>query len=367
MLKIEGKYNTALVYATSLEKGAIGQLTALCDQEFTRGSKLRIMPDAHAGAGSVIGTTMTISGRIVPNLVGVDIGCGMEVIRLGKCRMDFKKLDGVIRESVPSGFATRKREHRFASRADFSGLTCAKAINKEKFLKSVGTLGGGNHFIEVARDETSGDYYLIIHSGSRNPGMQAALFHQNIAGDDRPENVPFELAYLEGQKFEDYTHDIEIMQEYASLNRQAIADEILKGMKWKAESSFATIHNYLERESMVLRKGAVSAKKGETLIIPMNMRDGSLLCEGLGNPDWNYSAPHGAGRIFSRKEAKENITLTQFKQAMEGIYSTCVSRDTLDESPQEYKPMSDIVAQIGETVKIRSVLNPVYNYKAGGE
>lgn len=325
------------------------------------------MPDAHAGAGSVVGTTMTIGDRITPNLVGVDIGCGMEVVRLGKCRMDFKKLDSVIRQSVPSGFAIRKQAHHFASRADLSGLTCARAINKEKFLKSVGTLGGGNHFIEVARDETAGDYYLIIHSGSRNPGMQTALFHQKIAGDDRPEEVPFELAYLEGQKFEDYAHDVEIMQDYAALNRRAIADEILKGMKWKADSSFSTIHNYLEMETMILRKGAVSAQKGEKLIIPMNMRDGSLLCEGLGNPDWNYSAPHGAGRIFSRKEAKEKITLTQFKQAMEGVYSTSVSRDTLDESPQAYKPMSDIVAQIGETVQIRSILKPVYNFKAGGE
>lgn len=367
MLQIEGKYNSAVVYANSFEKGAIGQLTALCNQEFTQGSKLRIMPDAHAGAGCVIGTTMTISDRIVPNLVGVDIGCGMEVVKLGKCRMDFKKLDGVIRKSVPSGFGIRKQAHRFATEVNISELTCAKAINWEKFLKSIGTLGGGNHFIEVAREDPGGEYYLIIHSGSRNPGLQVATFHQNIAGEGRPENVPFELAYLEGQKFADYAHNMEIMQCYATVNRQAIADEILKGIKWKSESSFTTVHNYLDTKNMTLRKGAVSAQKGEKLIIPMNMRDGSLLCEGLGNPDWNYSAPHGAGRIFSRKEARENITLTQFKQSMDGIYSTSVSRNTIDESQQAYKPMNDIMDQIGETVKINSVLKPVYNFKAGGE
>lgn len=367
MLKIEGKYSSALVYANSLEKGAIGQLTALCNQEFMEGANLRIMPDAHAGAGCVIGTTMTISGKIVPNLVGVDIGCGMEVVKLGKCRMDFKKLDGVIRESVPSGFAMRPDPHRFLEKANITDLTCARAVNKEKVAKSLGTLGGGNHFIEVARDEADNEYYLIIHSGSRNPGLQVATFHQTIAAEDRPENVPYELAWLEGQKFADYVHDMEIMQEYAALNRKAIADEILKGMKWKAQFSFATIHNYLDTENMILRKGAVSAQKGEKLLIPMNMRDGSLLCEGLGNPDWNFSAPHGAGRIFSRKDAKEKITLTQFKEAMQGIYSTSVSRNTIDESPQAYKPMRDIVEQIGDTVKVCSILKPVYNFKAGGE
>lgn len=367
MLKIEGKYNSAIVYASSLEKGAIGQLTALCNQEFMQGAKLRIMPDAHAGAGCVVGTTMTIRDRIVPNLVGVDIGCGMEVVKLGRCRMDFKKLDGVIRKSVPSGFAMRAEPHRFSEELKLADLTCARALNKEKVMKSIGTLGGGNHFIEIARDGDGGDYYLIIHSGSRNPGLQVATFHQNIAGENRPDDVPFELAYLEGRQFADYVHDMEIMQEYADLNRKAIADEILKGMKWKALSSFTTIHNYLDTERMILRKGAVSAQKGEMLLIPMNMRDGSLLCEGLGNEDWNYSAPHGAGRIFSRKDAKDNITLTQFKQAMQGIYSTSISRNTIDESPQAYKPMRDIVDQIGDTVKICSLLKPVYNFKAGGE
>lgn len=367
MLEIKGKFNSALVYANALEKGAIGQLTALCNQEFVQGEKLRVMPDAHAGAGCVIGTTMTISDKIVPNLVGVDIGCGMEVINIGNCRMDFKKLDGVIRKSVPSGLALRKQVHRFSYDLNISELTCAKALNREKVLHSLGTLGGGNHFIELAINDDCEEYYLIIHSGSRNPGFQVATFHQNVAGKNRSEKVPFELAYLTGQNFSDYVHDMKIMQDYATTNRKAIADEILKGMKWKAHSSFTTIHNYLDTENMILRKGAVSAQKEETLIIPMNMRDGSLLCEGLGNPEWNYSAPHGAGRIFSRKDAKENITLTQFKQSMAGIYSSSISRNTIDESPQAYKPMNEIISQIGATVKIRAILKPVYNFKAGGE
>lgn len=367
MLKIEGKYNTAIVYANSLEKGAVGQLTALCNQEFMQGAKLRIMPDAHAGASCVVGTSMSIGEKIVPNLVGNDIGCGMEAVNLGQCRMDFKKLDTVIRKSVPSGFAVRKDLHRFSAEARIEDLTCAKAINPEKALHSLGTLGGGNHFIELARNGAEGDYYLIIHSGSRNPGLQVAVWHQKIAGEKRSGDVPFELAWLEGQDFADYVHDMDIMRDYAALNRKAIADEILKGMKWKAQESFTSIHNYLDTDRMILRKGAVSAEKGEKLIIPMNMRDGSLLCEGLGNPEWNYSAPHGAGRIFNRKESRENITLTQFKQAMAGVYSSTISRNTIDESPQAYKAMEDIVAQIGETVKIHAILKPVYNFKAGGE
>ena len=367
MFTINGHYATAKVYADSLEKGAIGQLTALCNLPFVEGAKLRIMPDAHAGAGCVIGTTMTVRDRIVPNLVGVDIACGMEVINLGQVRMDFPRLDAVIRTSVPSGFSQRQKPHRFADEWDISALTCARILQKDKALKSIGTLGGGNHFIEVAREEASGDFYLIIHTGSRNPGLQVAAHHQKLAGEQREPGVPYELAYLSGDRFDAYVRDMQVMREFADLNRKAIADEILKGMKWKARDSFTTLHNYLDTESMILRKGAVSAQKGERLLIPLNMRDGSLLCEGLGNPDWNFSAPHGAGRICSRTEAKNSLTLTQFKQDMEGIYSTCISRKTIDESPQAYKPMRDILAHIGDTVKVLSVLKPVYNFKAGGE
>lgn len=367
MLTISGKYNTAHVYADSLEKSAIGQLAALCNQEFVSGSKLAVMPDAHAGAGCVVGTTMTITDKIVPNLVGVDIGCGMEVVNLGKRRIDFKKLDNVIRDAVPSGFTIRKQPHRFAEQIELSELTCAKALQRDKTLLSIGSLGGGNHFIELAKDETTDEIYLVIHSGSRNPGWQTANYHQKIAGAKKPENVPYELAWLEGEDLHNYLHDMKIMQDFAAINRKAIADEIMRGMKWKALDSFTTIHNYVDVDNMIMRKGAVSAQKGERLIIPMNMADGSLLCEGLGNPDWNYSAPHGAGRVFSRKEAKENITLTQFKEAMQGIYSSSISRDTIDESPQAYKPMEAIVKQIGDTVKIRTVLKPIYNFKAGGE
>ncbi len=367
MFTVQGKYNSATVYANSLENSATGQLKALCNQEFVADSKLRIMPDAHAGAGCVVGTTMTINDKVVPNLVGVDIGCGMEVVNIGDCRVDFQKLDNVIRKSVPSGFATRKTPHRFAGELELDNLRCGKAVNRQKAMNSIGTLGGGNHFIEIAKNEISGEHFLIIHSGSRQAGLQVANYHQQIAGNKRPEGVPFELAYLTGNDFDAYVRDMNIMVAYAKLNRKAIADEILKGMKWKDRDSFTTIHNYLDSENMILRKGAVSSQRGERLLIPMNMRDGSLLCEGLGNSDWNYSAPHGAGRVFSRTDAKNQITLTQFKKDMEGIYSSCISRKTIDESPAAYKPMQDILDRICDTVKVLAILKPVYNFKAGSE
>lgn len=367
MQEITGKYNIAIAFAKNLESSAIGQLKALCDQPFSADAKLRIMPDAHAGAGCVVGTTMTLTDKVVPNLVGVDISCGMEVVNIGRPRLDWQQLDKIIRRTVPSGQKLRDKAHRFADDWNQDELKCGKILQPEKTRKAIGTLGGGNHFIEVAKNEETGDHYLIIHSGSRNPGLQVANHYQKIAGANRDENTPYELAWLAGQDFEDYVHDMEIMQAYADLNRKAMADEILKGMKWRAEDAFTTIHNYLDTENMILRKGAVSAQIGERLLIPMNMRDGSLLCEGLGNPEWNYSAPHGAGRLFSRKEAKETLTLTQFKQDMEGVFSTCVGRATIDESPAAYKPMADILSQIGETVKINAILKPLYNFKAGGE
>lgn len=367
MFEIEGKHGAARVFAKELEKSAIGQLQALCDMPFAENCKIRIMPDAHAGAGCVVGTTMTIADKIVPNLVGVDIGCGMECVNLGDIRLDGKKLDRVIRECVPTGFESRKKEHRFAEQTRLGDLTLTGSLQPDKARLSVGTLGGGNHFLEIARNDQDGDYWLVVHSGSRHPGLLVANAHQKRAGDNRQEGIPYELAWLEGQNFADYVHDMEIMQHYAMVNRKAIAQEILQGMKWKSRDSFTTIHNYLDTENMVLRKGAVSAQKGERLIIPMNMRDGSLLCEGLGNADWNFSAPHGAGRLFSRKAARENLTLTRFKEEMAGIYSSCVSRNTIDESPGAYKPMADILEQIGDTVKVVARLKTAYNYKAGGE
>lgn len=366
MFEIKGKFATAKIFAEKLENSAVGQLKALCDQEFTQGALIRIMPDAHAGSGCVVGTTMTIGDFVVPNLVGVDIGCGMHAVNIGKPRLDFNRLDKVIREKVPSGFANREKPHRFLEQCRLEELTVANAVVDDKARNSLGSLGGGNHFIEVARDEDSGDHWLIVHSGSRHIGLSVANLHQKIATDARPEDVPFNLAWLTGELKNNYLHDMNIMQGYAHLNRLAIADEILKGMKWDEEDSFATIHNYIDLENGILRKGAVSARKGERLLIPMNMRDGSVICEGLGNPDWNFSAPHGAGRLYSRTEAKGRLTLTDFKKAMKGIHSSCVSRNTLDESPGAYKPMEEILGQIGDSVKVTKKLKPVYNFKAGG-
>lgn len=365
MLEIKGKYGSLKAFAKTLDNGAIGQLNKLCEMPYSENARIRIMPDAHAGAGCVIGTTMTISDKIVPNMVGVDIGCGMECVNLGpNIIMDGKKLDTVIRNCVPTGNKTRKSMHPFADDAQLENLTVRKAISMEKAMHSVGTLGSGNHFIEISRDAQNGDYWLVIHSGSRNAGLVVAQEHQKIAGKNIADDIPYPLAWLSGEQMENYVHDMEIMQNFANLNRKAMAEEILGHMKWKAIDEFTTIHNYLDTEKMILRKGAVSAQKGERLLIPMNMRDGSIICEGLGNEDWNCSAPHGAGRLYSRTQARENLTLTQFKKDMEGIYSSCISRNTIDESPEAYKPMEEILEQIGGTVKIVTTLKPVYNYKA---
>lgn len=365
MLSISGKYATAIAYLDELEKSALGQLKAICDLELAKGCAIRVMPDAHAGVGCVIGTTMTIADKVTPNFVGVDIGCGMETINLGDCRMDFAKLDKVIRERVPCGTKERKTPHRFAQDIGLEKLSAPKIIPEKKAVHAIGTLGGGNHFIEIDVDEASGDHFLIIHSGSRNAGLQVATHHQKLAGQRELEGVPYPLAYLEGKQFEDYLNDMKIMQAYAALNRAAMADEIMKAMKWKAKDAFTTVHNCIDTDAMILRKGAVSAKKGERLLIPLNMRDGALICEGLGNPEWNSSAPHGAGRRLSRTEARASLTLTEFKRQMEGVYSTCVRPSTLDESPMAYKPAEEIVSRIGETVNIVARLTPVYNFKAG--
>lgn len=401
MIEIKGKYNTAKVFTDSLDSPSTAQLINLCNQPFTEGSVIRLMPDVHAGAGCTIGTTMTITDKIVPNLVGVDIGCGMHVVRLAEKRIDFSKLDKVIRSEIPSGMQIRKKAHPYAREWDASGLRCVRHISESRAELSIGTLGGGNHFIEIDQDDES-NLYLVIHSGSRHLGKQVAEYYQKLGYDRlnqsseadeqlliatlkregrskeinaalkkmknvKRTDIPRDLAYVECKDLEDYLHDVAIVQSYADLNRRAMAHTILKEMKLHAEDSFTTIHNYIDTEHNILRKGAVSAMEGEVLLIPINMRDGSLLCAGRGNPDWNCSAPHGAGRLMSRSEAKNHFTVSQFKKEMEGIFTTSVSADTLDESPMVYKPMEEILSQIGPTVEVQKIIRPLYNFKAGRE
>ena len=397
MKTIEGKYNQCVVYTDLITAGTIGQLTALMNQRSTAGAKIRIMPDCHEGAGCVIGTTMTVRDKVIPNLVGVDIGCGMLVVKLKEKRVDLPKLDSLIHKEVPAGFSVRKTAHKYLDKTRISELLCPMG-REERVTLSLGTLGGGNHFIELDQDD-DGSLYLVIHSGSRNLGVQVASYYQEEAwrllkDGSRPElvqekirelketgreqeiesaireirsteePVPHELAYCEGELFDRYIHDMKITQEYAHWNRFAIAETILSGMKLHETESFESVHNYIDTESMILRKGACSAREGERLIIPINMRDGSLICTGKGNPEWNFSAPHGAGRLMSRSEARQSFTVSAFKKQMEGIYSTTVNKETLDECPMAYKPMEEIVRNIGDTVTIDCVIRPMYNFKA---
>lgn len=366
MIEITGKHATAKIFTDSIETSAEGQIKALCEQGFVSGSQIRIMPDVHAGKGCTIGTTMTIKDKVCPNLVGVDIGCGMETVKLKNKRVNLPQLDSFIRQNIPSGRDVRNRAHRSHGRIDIYALRCIKKIDVRRAAESLGTLGGGNHFIEIDKD--ADDLYLIIHTGSRNLGLRVAEYYQKkayqAAGGREQTDIPYELAYLTGQDLEDYLHDMSIMQDYAKLNRQIIKEVILDGMKLKEDGSFSTIHNYIDIEAGILRKGAVSAKQGEKLLIPINMRDGSLICTGLGNPDWNYSAPHGAGRLMSRTEAEASFTVSAFKKEMEGIYTTSVGKETLDECPMAYKSMDDIVKYIADTVQIDQVIKSIYNFKA---
>lgn len=366
MIEITGKYNTALVYTDNLEPSAAGQIKAFCDMEYSYGSKLRIMPDVHAGKGCTIGTTMTVTDKIVPNIVGVDIGCGMLTVKLKEKRLELPKLDSFIRQNIPFGRNVRERAHRSHGRIDIYELECVKKIDTRRAKESIGTLGGGNHFIEI---DTDGDsLYLVIHTGSRNLGLRVAEYYQktayNACGGRAQSEIPYELAFLEGDSMQSYLHDMELMQRFAALNRTVIKEVIVDRLKLHEEESFETIHNYIDTDNMILRKGAVSASKGERLLIPMNMRDGSLLCTGLGNSDWNCSAPHGAGRLMNRRDAEQSFTLSQFKKSMEGIFTTSVSKDTIDESPFVYKPMEEILKNISETVKVDKILKPIYNFKA---
>jgi len=369
MFELQGTYNTAKIFTDNAEASAIAQIQHLLDQPFVAGSQIRVMPDCHQGHGCTIGMTMTITDKVVPNFVGIDIGCGMCCALLKDKRIDLNQLDKAVRQSIPAGFKIRSTPHYLANEhLDWMGaLKCVKHVDTNRATLSIGTLGGVNHFIELGQDE-DGQLYLIVHSGSRNLGKQVCEYYQNAAanvlkrtkeGDDRV------LAYVEGKLLEDYLHDMKIVQQYADLNRRAIVKDLEKQVKFKVIDMFSTVHNYIDLDVIILRKGAVSAQKDERILVPMNMRDGSLLCTGKGNADWNYSAPHGAGRVMSRKEAKEKITLTEYEKAMKDVFSTSVSRATIDEAPQAYKPMNEIVENSKETFSVVKTIKPLYNFKAG--
>jgi len=368
MIEVYGKHNTALVFTDELEDAARTQIQTLCSQAFCQGSKIRVMPDVHAGAGCTIGATMTIGDKVCPNLVGVDIGCGMETVRLDARRLELAKLDKVIRERIPSGFSARNTPHPMADEIDLSQLRWQKGINLDRAYRSIGTLGGGNHFIEVGKGENEA-LYLVVHSGSRQLGLEIAKAYQAAGHDQLKEksSVPRDLAYVSGPLLADYLHDMSLAQHFAALNRRTMVREVLKGMKVDAVEQFTTVHNYIDMAEGILRKGAVSAKAGERLLIPINMRDGSLICVGKGNPDWNQSAPHGAGRLMSRSQAKRSFTVSEFKKQMRDVYTTSVGAHTLDECPMAYKRMEAILKHIGPTAEVVETLRPMYNYKAGEE
>ncbi len=400
MIKIEGKVNTAICYASVVEEGAIQQIKRMCDYEFTSGSKVRIMPDVHAGKGCTIGTTMTVTDRVVPNIVGVDIGCGMYTVNLGKGEIDFKRLDAAS-HAIPSGM---KVWDRAQETFDFESLKCYKQLKKVNWLKcSLGTLGGGNHFIEV-EVSSDGTKYLVIHSGSRNLGKQVAELYQEMAinqhkgigkyfesresiierlkaqgreseiedalaelkkkKENEVPDIPEDLCDLSGEPFEDYLHDIELCQQFARRNREIMASIILKRLGINGTDAFHTIHNYIDTKEMIIRKGAIAAHESEKVLIPINMRDGSILAVGKGNPEWNYSAPHGAGRVMSRMKAKQALSMKAYQETMKGIYTTSVTQATLDEAPMAYKSLEDIINVIGESVEIIEILKPIYNFKS---
>lgn len=404
MQEVKGKFNSAKIFTDVIDEASLKQIQLLCNQDFTSGAKIRLMPDVHAGAGCTIGTTMTIKDKIVPNLVGVDIGCGMETLVIHKdsdVARNFSGavLDNIIRKNIPSGFDIRKFPHDYVSEVEWDKVK--GKYNKNRARLSLGTLGGGNHFIEADKDD-EGNLYIVVHSGSRHAGLEIAKYYQEMAWqqlnaktkadidamiaelkalgrqaeieEKRIEmnaqiktEIPKDLAYVSGYLFDDYINDMKIMQKFAALNRKAMINSISIGLRLKADEiveQFTTIHNYIDIENMILRKGAVSAQKGEKLLIPINMRDGSLVCIGKGNEDWNCSAPHGAGRVMSRIKAKRELDMEEFKAEMTGIYSTTISRATLDEAPMAYKTMDDIVNNIEPTAKIEKIIKPIFNFKA---
>ena len=368
MIELRGKYASAKVFTDLVDNESISQVIQFLNQPFAEGQTVRMMPDIHPGAGCTIGTTMTIGDKVVPNLVGSDIGCGMEVVYLDSDEIDFERFDSIIRSKVPYGYEKRAVPHKFMKNFDLTRLKCyfdLEAGGEGNF--TLGTLGGGNHFIEVNRT-SDGDLILVVHSGSRRIGADVCEYYQNQALKEfkRFHNYASskDLIYCEGRLFEDYLHDMKIMQEYAVLNRKAIVESILSEYGMDYTKTFTTIHNYIDLDKMILRKGAVSAKKDETLIIPINMRDGSLICKGKGNSDWNYSAPHGAGRLLRRSQAKHELSLDEYVDAMKGVFSTSVNQSTIDESPMVYKPIEAILNNVDDTVKIIDIVKPVYNFKA---
>ena len=398
MLEIKGAVTTAICYANIIEEEAVEQIRRMCDQEFTKDCQVRIMPDVHAGKGCTIGTTMTVKDKAVPNVVGVDIGCGMYTVNLGKQEIDLERFDAAC-HFVPSGMrAWEGRQERFP----LTELRCYRSLERTKWIeRSLGTLGGGNHFIEIDR-ASDGTNYLVIHTGSRNLGKQTAEIYQKLAVElnqgkeeyfkkkdaliaqykaagrrkeiqqallelhwqHKPLSVPEDLCYVYGSYFEDYLHDVEICLEFAVRNRELIAEILLERTGLSGEGGFHTIHNYIDTDEMILRKGAIAAHDGEKVLIPINMRDGSVLAVGKGNQEWNYSAPHGAGRVMSRKKAKASLSMEDYEAAMEGIYTTSVNENTLDEAPSAYKSLDDIIGVIRDSVDVIEIMKPIYNFKA---
>lgn len=372
MKTVKGIYAEARIFTDDVEQYAEAQVKMICDNEVAKGSTVRMMPDIHPGKVGPIGLAMTVTDKVIPQLLGVDIGCGMTCVKLNKNSVEFQKLDRVIRENVPSGFAIRKESHYMAGEFSYERLHCLKYINRQKAERSLGTLGGGNHFIELDRGKDD-SLYLVVHTGSRHLGEEVAGYYTKLASDTLKKGakeVPgialpsYYLSYLEGDDKETYTEDVHAIQEYAEWNRQIIVREILKGMKWKAVEQFSVLHNYLD-DSGMLRKGAIAARAGERVIIPVNMKEGILLGVGKGNADWNYSAPHGSGRKLKREDVKNQHTVSEFKKEMKGIYSSCVGADTLDEAPFAYRSLLEITEHIQDTVEITDILKPIYNYKAG--
>ncbi len=400
MLEIKGRVSTAICYASVVEEEAIEQIRRMCDHDFTSGSKIRIMPDVHAGKGCTIGTTMTIVDKVVPNIVGVDIGCGMYTVELGNIEIDCAAVDAVA-NFIPSGRNVwDSRQERF----DLTEFRCYRNLKQTQRLeRSLGTLGGGNHFIEIGA-ASDGNKYLVVHSGSRNLGTQVAEYYQRLAVDlhsgkaeffekkeemiraykeqgrrkelnaalkamekewkTKKPDIPADLCYLYGSYMDEYMHDVELCQKFAKRSREKMAELILERTGMTALSAFHTIHNYINTDEMILRKGAIAAHKGQLVLIPLNMRDGSILARGKGNPEWNYSAPHGAGRIMSRTKAKEILDMDEYKESMSGIYTTSINKRTLDEAPMAYKSFDDIIDDIRESVDIIDILKPIYNFKA---
>ena len=400
MIEIHGEFNKALCYAVTVEDAALEQIKAVCDRPEFADNKLRIMPDAHSGKGCTIGTTMTLTDKVVPGMVGVDIGCGMETVKLKETEIDFEKLDRVIRNCIPCGREIRETPHRLAEEIKLEELRCASRIGLPRAYRSIGSLGGGNHFIEIDKNG-KGEMYLVVHSGSRHLGTEVADYYQNVGyktlcGNAKDQikakieemkaqgmtkeiydtikelkantktklDIPKHLAYVEGELFDDYIHDMKITQRFAALNRQAMTEVILSELGLHEVERFTTIHNYIDTSEMILRKGAVSAKAGEKLLIPINMRDGSLVCIGKGNEDWNCSAPHGAGRLMSRSAAMARLNVEEYAEQMKDIFTTCVGRQTLDEAPMAYKNMDEIIGAITPTAEIVEIIKPVYNFKA---